>query len=181
MITTEACRKVAKRFSELQRERYRNTANKHTRDRSFIVGQKVYLYIPKLRRGFCKTMSQLWHGPYTVTQKVNEMKYKVRLDETGRELPIAIHIHRLKAVVIRVDWEPPENGVLIDDMLTEQLVEADLPLDSFEKNKLIGAANVNDHEDDVQRLYEIERIIQAKYFPEGLRYLCKWRGYGKRA
>ena len=80
-------------------------------------------------------MSQLWHGPYTVTQKLNEMNYRVNPDETGRELPISIHVHRLKAAVIRVDWDPPENGELIDDLLVDQLVEADLPLDSFEKNK----------------------------------------------
>ena len=179
MLTTEACRKVAKRYSELQRERYRTTANRNARERSFVVGQKVYMYIPKLRRGFSKTMSQLWHDPYTVTRVVSDMKYGVKLDETGRELPMAIHVHRLKAAVVRIDWEPPSHGETIDDLLVDQLVEEDLPFDSFEHDKRIGVANVNDREDETQRLYEIEKIIQAKHFPDGLRYLCKWRGYGK--
>ena len=178
MLTTEACRRVAKRCSEVQRESYRTNANKNARLREFVVGQKVYLFVPKTRRGFSKTMSQQWHGPYTVTEKVNEMGYMVKLDETGCRLPYVVHIHRLKAAIIRVNWGEPDGVENLHDELAEGVSEEDIPSDSLANGKAIGQADVHDQSDDAARLYEIERIIQGKHFADGVRYLCKWKGYG---
>ena len=66
----------------------------------------------------------------------------------------------------------------IGDDVFEQLQELDLPGDSFEPTKAVGTANVRDREDDTARMYEIEKVIHGKHFPEGIRYLCKWKGYG---
>ena len=180
MTTTEACRMIAKKCSELQREKYRGTANRFARIREFEIGQKVFIFIPKVKKGFSKCMSQVWHGPYTVTARLDEMNYKVRLDQTGREIPMRMHVIRMKAAVIRGIWHDPELDRDQNELVTRELVEEDLPDDSFESEDCVGLADLGSLENNEPDYYEIEKIVQGKHFEGGIKYLCKWKGYDKR-
>ena len=181
IVKTDVCRLMAKRCSEIQREKYRKTANRNVRERQFYVGQKVFLFIPKNRKGFSRAMSQVWHGPYTIVARVDELGYKIRMDQTGRELPMKIHAVRLKAAIVRGAWENPCVGDRGSDDVEKSVEEIDLPDDSFADDECVGVAVLpNANEDGNDEFYEIEHIVQGKYFEDGIRYLCKWRGYDRR-
>ena len=66
-----------------------NSANRHRRDLSFSIGDKVWLstkYLP-LRVGSRK-LSALWAGPYVVLSKVGSVAYKL-------DLPVSWNIHNV--------------------------------------------------------------------------------------
>lgn len=62
--------------------------------RSFVVGDRVWLYVPAVKRGTTKKFSCLWRGPYTVIDKVNMYNYKIQL--IGSTHTLVVHRNRMK-------------------------------------------------------------------------------------
>ena len=180
IMVTEVGRDMARKCSELQRGKYRKTANKGAKDRQFEIADQVFLYIPRNRRGFSKTMSQMWHGPYTIVRKAAPMSYVLRLNETNRVLKLPMHIQRLKLATGRGRWPVPQLGETDDTAEVELITEKELPSDSFSDEQAIGEVDVHSDEQNVTATYEIEKIIQAKHFEDGLKYLCKWKGFSSK-
>ena len=61
---------------------------------SFVVGDRVWLYVPAVKKGTSKKFSCLWRGPYTVIDKVNTYNYRIQLIGTTHSL--VVHRNRMK-------------------------------------------------------------------------------------
>ena len=172
----EVCRDFAKKTSELQRGQYAKYFNRRAKTREFDEGDTVYLYFPKARPGFAKIMTQVWHGPYIIVEKVGT-KYKIKNCENNKTIVMPIHPIRLKRAIERRNWKRPPGLNLIDN--NELHIGEDcLPKESFRQTEITGSeltGNITSEEDNTT--YTIERIIHAKYFDNGLKYLVKWTGY----
>ena len=59
----------------------------------FDVGDAVWLYNPKRRKGVSPKLSCDWEGPYLVLKRVNELLYRVRKSANAK--PRVVHRNRL--------------------------------------------------------------------------------------
>ena len=112
----------------------------------------------------------MWHGPYSIIEKSNDVSFKVDWDEgefdkNSQRTPW-IHIDRMKPYF--APWERPTKHLNMD--VEDLCMENFLPVDSWEDVLPEGE-------------FEVERIL--KYRKERIRsnqikyhYLIKWKGFG---
>ena len=58
------------------------------------VGDRVWLYVPKVKQGQSKKFTLLWRGPYTVINKTSPVNYRIQL--IGGNQKLTVHRNRLK-------------------------------------------------------------------------------------
>eukprot|EP01041_Mallomonas_annulata_P042191 gene42191-biopygen9953 len=64
------------------------------RVRRFEVGDQVLMWVPVIRKSNATKLTKMWRGPFTVTDKIDLLTYKVRL---GNHKPRVVNVNRLKA------------------------------------------------------------------------------------
>ena len=70
----------------------RATYDRRARDAKYTVGDRVWLYNPRRRRGLSPKLQSPWEGPYTVEEVISHVTYRVR---RGRKRPSVVHVDRL--------------------------------------------------------------------------------------
>ena len=187
----ENSRAIAQETSQKKRTQYAKSFNKRAQAVNFKVGDLVFMYIPKNRKGFSKSLSHNWHGPYIIVDTEGQLHFRLRDYTTHNTVSIPIHAQRLKHGRIRETIDETErprvNGNR--EIPIRQLTTDDLPHSSFmvTNNKPIGEAKVAHEESAVEgigdlweepEMYEVERIVQGRYKENGdVEYLIKWKGY----
>lgn len=107
--------------------------DRNARERTYDIGQKVYVLLP-LRQN---KLQAAWEGPYTITQRLNDVTYLVRLGE-GRRRQKAIHVNMIKAHHERTAYvmpvcsrpEPEEADPLLDLLADTREVDSELLINS---------------------------------------------------
>ena len=61
---------------------------------AFRVGDRVWLYVPKVKQGQSKKFTSLWRGPYTVISKTSPINYRIQL--IGGNQETTVHRNQLK-------------------------------------------------------------------------------------
>ncbi len=94
----------------------------HAEAKSFLPGQRVWLFTPNKDRGETRKLVCCWTGPWTIVARLNELMYRIAPDPTWRPRPNvqAVSVDRLKL------YKPPrgESRPPAD--------EDDLPMDGDE-------------------------------------------------
>ena len=80
------------RHLEINRNRFDNKA----RDQPFQVGQYVWLFNPAVPVGYSNKLRQKWCGPYTISEVLDNNRYRIRHYQTQLESPTLINGARLK-------------------------------------------------------------------------------------
>ena len=83
--------------SQNLREAYQwqKQAHQHSKEiYEFQCGDRVWLYVPAIKRGQTKKFSSLWRGPYTVIDKTSSVNYRIQL--IGTTKTSVVHRNRLK-------------------------------------------------------------------------------------
>ena len=62
-------------------------------DNTHKVGEPVWLYNPKKKKGVSPKLSRNWEGPYTVVKSINDLIYHIQLGP--RTKPKVVHWNRL--------------------------------------------------------------------------------------
>lgn len=156
---------------------------------TYEIGQKVWVYTPKNRRGLSKKLSHHWHGPYTIIAKTSPVNYVIRAADNSR-ISTTIHVYRLKPYTdpsARPIRQPPED---VDD---PYLTEADLPPDSFaprETTPVVANDDVGDpgadtpppHDDSPSHdplldVFTAEKLLRQRMYKGKPQYKVKWKGY----
>lgn len=78
---------------KLAGEAMRHRYDRGSRAAEFAVGDKVWLYNPRRRKGLSPKLQSPWEGPYTVIEKVSEVTFRIRRGQRGK--PKIIHADRL--------------------------------------------------------------------------------------
>ncbi|KAG6622559.1 uncharacterized protein IUM83_05307 [Phytophthora cinnamomi] len=137
----------------------------------FKPGDRVWLYMERVKPGLTKKLAHRWHGPFRVKKKVDEYAYELELpDRSGYRFYPVVHVSRLKAVSefsdrprTRLTPEVTEGSRLDFD---EEL----LPEDSWEPDQLAGEYEVEAILDDrVPLSNSTERSVRE--------FLVKWAGH----
>lgn len=97
-------------------------------DRNFVVGQKVWVYTPKTKKGLSKKLLHFWHGPFRLIEKKSFCHFMVR-NMSNNRVNFAVHVNRMKPFVDPNERpiEPPEEEV--DEPYLDL---CDIPNDSFD-------------------------------------------------
>jgi hypothetical protein len=66
--------------------------DRNAEERSFKVGDLVYLYSPAIKPGLSRKFHRNWAGPFKVTRKTFELNYVI-LSQNMKQI---VHINRLK-------------------------------------------------------------------------------------
>ncbi|GMF34578.1 unnamed protein product [Phytophthora fragariaefolia] len=99
----------------------------------FEPGDRVWLYMERVKPGLTKKLAHRWHGPFRVKRKVNEYAYKLELpDRSGYRFYLVVHVSRLKAVKKFGDRPKVRLARELTDEARLDFEEELLPEDSWE-------------------------------------------------
>ena len=115
------------RAQELMKLQYDRTAA----DAPFEVGERCWVYTPKVKRGLKKKLCHLWHGPFRICRKLSPVHYQLRTCD-NRLVATTVHANRMKRF-----YDPADRPILPpqeDDPHALSLQASDLPEDSFESD-----------------------------------------------
>lgn len=85
----DVARKVTKRNVKLYKDQY----DSGLKDRQLVDGQAVWVFKPKRKKGVCPKLQCKWEKGYTVTQKLDDVLYRVQKGRNGKGQ--VVHIQRL--------------------------------------------------------------------------------------
>lgn len=166
--------------------------DKNSADPQFEIGQRVWIYTPRAKRGLSKKLLSKWNGPFRICRKFSPVHHQVRTCD-NRLVATTVHANRLKHFYNPADRPilPPAEDNL-DDLPFDTTV---LPADSRESEdpKTTNDANavpdkdvstsVNStpvdspdllNEPDVHRT---EKILKSRRRNGKIQYLVKWSNY----
>lgn len=166
--------------------------DKNSADPQFEIGQRVWIYTPRAKRGLSKKLLSKWNGPFRICRKFSPVHHQVRTCD-NRLVATTVHANRLKHF-----YDPADRPILppaednLDDLPFDTSV---LPTDSRESEdpKTTNDANavpdkdistsVNStpvdspdllNEPDVHRT---EKILKSRRRNGKIQYLVKWSNY----
>lgn len=85
---------VARQNLNLSHTRMKKQYDSKSKQSTHCRGDLVWLYNPARHVGKCQKLQNLWHGPYTVTEVLNDVIY--RIQETPQSKPKVVHHDHLK-------------------------------------------------------------------------------------
>ena len=123
----EIAHRIAKENIQRAQQRMKDNHDKHAVPLKYKLGDRVWVYTPKNRKGLSKKLAHNFHGPYRIVQFLSPVHCILRATD-NRRISTTVHISRMKPYVdpaSRPIREPLED---VDDPF---LAEEDLPDDSF--------------------------------------------------
>lgn len=93
----------------------------------FQLGDRVWIYTPRVRRGLSKKLAHNWHGPYRIVQFLSPVHCILRAVD-NRRVSTIVHVTRLKRYVDPTDRPTRQPLTDVDEPF---LGDSDLPPDSF--------------------------------------------------
>ena len=166
----------------------------------FEIGQSVWVYTPKAKKGLSKKLLYNWFGPYRIVEQSFPVHYRLR-SKNNKKVTFAVHANRMKPFVDPTlrPIEPP----IDDDPSEPYLNEADIPADSFEVSKSSSydndtnvtakkhdacspthsqeALESSNQQDQVfidnQSIFAAKRILKTRKRKGKMQYKVKWLGY----
>ena len=130
-------RKHIGRAVERQRRAY------HKDKKHFTVGQKVWLFTPKLQVGQSSKLATYWTGPWTIQRRANALMYEIRPHTTWqRKANEVVSVDRLKL------YYEQEEGA--DGTTAPPPVDADLRMRGDEHAEFLMTTDQEDDDDEDQ-------------------------------
>ncbi len=83
---------------------------------TFEIGQRVWVYTPKTKKGLSKKLLHNWFGPYRIVEQLSPVHFRLRTD-TNQKVTFAVHAIRMKPFVDPESW--PIDPPLFDDDSSE--------------------------------------------------------------
>ena len=196
----EIAQKIARdnitRAQQKQKEYY----DRNAKEKNFVEGSKVWVFVPKAKKGLSKKLLHNYHGPYRVVEKLSPVHYRLRTC-SNKPVSAIVHANRMRPFIDPHDRpiEPPAD--LLDELY---LAENDFPPDSFEPlttgpstshtKDPLNTTNTVEHSgiqpreistpDEVSKtlidndtVFNAETLLQYRKRNGQNQYLVKWVGY----
>ncbi|CAG2220647.1 unnamed protein product [Mytilus edulis] len=84
---------------------------------AFDVGDKVWYYDPRVKKGRSPKLNRPWKGPYTIKKKISDLVYRIQLDNT--RMRKVVHFNKLKKCAIQKRNNQHEITTTGDDICTD--------------------------------------------------------------
>ena len=125
----EEVQEIARANIQRAQQRMKLLYDQQSNSPEYDLGQQVWLYTPKSKKGLSKKLRHNWHGPMRICKKLSPVSYKVRAPSNSR-IATTVHVNRMKLYYDPNDRPilPPDEG----DSSQPYLQESEIPDDSFE-------------------------------------------------
>ena len=125
----------------------------------FEIGQRVWVYTPKTKKGLSKKFLYNWFGPYRIVEQSSPVHYRLRAKD-NKKVTFAVHANRMKPFVDPAlrPIEPP----IDNDPSEPYLDESDIPGDSFE------VSESSSHDNDTNVTAEKHDVCSPLHLQEAL-------------
>lgn len=201
----ERFRRIAAENTQRAQQKMKELHDLTARQPTFTLGEKVWVFTPKNRRGLSKKLAHNYHGPYRIVEFLSPVHCVLRAMDNTR-ISTTVHVSRMKRYFdpnSRPIRQPP---VVVND---PYLLDSELPEDSFvnEPEDHTDSTGVNkDSDDDTPELvdysdsendeeattdseesdedptdadnvYTVEDIVKQRVRNGRPEYLIKWLGF----
>ena len=125
----ELAQNLARENLQRAQQKMKDYYDQKTKEPVFEVGQRVWVYTPRTRKGLSKKLMHNWLGPYRIVEKLSPVHFKLRTI-TNKKVAFSCHANRMKPFVdpnLRPIDPPP-----FDDPAEPYIQESDIPKDCFE-------------------------------------------------
>ena len=89
----ESYSRVRKRLAA-SHQKQKSTYGRKNGGECFAVGDRVWLFVPAMKKGRTKKLASLWRGPYTILGKTSSVNYRIQL--IGGAGSLVVHRNHLK-------------------------------------------------------------------------------------
>ena len=176
----EEVQRLAKENIQRAQQKMKQYYDRDATPVSFDIGQRVWVYTPKNKRGLSKKLRHNWHGPYTLVARTSPVNYVIRAADNSR-MSTTVHVSRMKPYLdpdSRPIRQPPTD---VDD---PYLQETDFPADSFEESlpseSTLPTQEISHGESNVlddPEVFTAEKILRQRLYKGKPQFEVKWKGY----
>lgn len=183
----EDAQTLARQNIQKAQQKMKALYDRNSRPAIYDVGDRVWVYTPKPRKGLSKKLRHLWFGPYRVVKKLSPVHFELKTCD-NRTVSTTVHANRLKPFV-DPDSRPISHPD--DDPDEPYLAHEDLPPDSYEDNELDQTSpatappappstSSTEPATPTDDIYQVERIIKEKTKKGKSYFLIKWKNYDEK-
>ena len=198
----ELAQNLARENLQRAQQKMKDYYDQKTKEPVFEVGQRVWVYTPRTRKGLSKKLMHNWLGPYRIVEKLSPVHFKLRTI-TNKKVAFSCHANRMKPFVdpnLRPIDPPP-----FDDPAEPYINESGIPKDCFEiemplspqpqnekesnkesdqektKNQLQNAKELTPEAIviDNETVFSAEKILKHRKRNGKVEYLVKWLSFPK--
>ena len=198
----EISQRVAKENIQRAQQKMKAYYDQNAREPKFEIGQRVWVYTPKVKPGLSKKLLHRWHGPYRIVNKLSPVHYHLK-NCANKPVETNVHANRMK-----IYYDPSNRPILppeVDDAGEPYLVADDLPDDSFQSSVEVEVGDVMDKEPvsvdagtskqadvnetqeansedqnyviDNESIFSVEKLLKKRQRKGRTEYLVKWANY----
>ena len=62
----------------ISQKKMKQAYDKNAQTSNFKVGDKVFLYVPRVKKGQTQKLTAMWQGPYEIIHKSSPKNFKIR-------------------------------------------------------------------------------------------------------
>lgn len=123
----EIARRIAAENTQRAQQRMKDLHDRFSEPTKFQLGDRVWVYTPRVRRGLSKKLAHNWHGPFRIVEFLSPVHCTLRAVD-NRRVSTTVHVTRLTRYVDPADRPTRQPLTTVEE---PYLTDADLPLDSF--------------------------------------------------
>ena len=155
----ELAQNLARENIQLSHQKMKEYYDRNASQPLFEIGQRVWVYTPKTKKGLSKKLLYNWFGPYRIVEQSSPVHYRLR-SKNNKKVTFAVHANRMKPFVDPAlrPIEPP----IDDDPSEPYLDESDIPADSFE------VSESSSHDNDTNVTAEKHDACSSSHLQEAL-------------
>ena len=194
MQTLEEAKQLIQSNTQRAQLKMKARYDQSARPIKYMIGQRMWVYTPKHRKGLSNKLLHNYHGPFRIVAKLSPVHFKLRTLE-NKPVSAPVHANRLKPYFDPKDRPikaPQEDPPMANE---PYLRDDDLPADSFPLPESHAPATFPScsHPTDAaatkvptstanngNTIYDAERFVRRRVHRGKPEYLIKWRGYAKR-
>ncbi len=126
----ELAQSIAKENIQRSQQKMKDYYDQKSKMPDFEVGQRVWVFTPKTKKGLSRKLLHNWYGPYRIVEQSSPVHYRLRTD-TNKKVTFAVHANRMKAFI-----DPnlrPIDPPLLEDPDSPCLDDSEIPESEFLK------------------------------------------------